>query len=116
MTTKLAKKIHSFKPVFGLVLIMLVFCSSALFGATKSTLNKALITVTGQVTSAADGLPLIGVNILVRGTSKRLTFMSFYFIFLKHSPNENERNIVDVEMQDRLFIYPLYTKKEFDMQ
>lgn len=55
----------------SLTVMLLLFCSVFVFASGVN--NSEAITVSGNVTSSGDGLPLIGVNILIKGTSTGTT-------------------------------------------
>ncbi len=73
MTTKLTNQFNVLLKQAGIILLL--FCLPLLSMGNTSNLEsdseytEAVMTVTGTVTSAADGLPLIGVTILVSGTT-----------------------------------------------
>ena len=71
--TKLSKKLDFLKRKRKLILLFVIsFCLWGLNKAEALAENSTLsaITVSGTVTSADDNSPLIGVNVLVKGTSR----------------------------------------------
>jgi len=58
-----------FKTFTGLVLALLVLsCTSLLGTSLYANENSAVATITGTVTSESDNLPIIGANVMVKGT------------------------------------------------
>ena len=66
MTTKLTN--HSNKSTWAFCLMVLLLCLPSLSQGNPNWVEEVK-PVTGSVTSAADGLPLIGVTVVVKGTS-----------------------------------------------
>ena len=59
----------------AMVMLLLFLPSMAIKAASQS------LTVSGVVTSATDKMPLIGVSVLVKGTTKRSDFSIFVYRF-----------------------------------
>ncbi len=63
------KYIKLSKTISGLALALLVLSCTALFGSSLyANDNSAVATITGTVTSESDNLPVIGANVMVKGT------------------------------------------------
>jgi len=63
------KYIKLSKTISGLALALLVLSCTALFGSSLyANENSAVATITGTVTSESDNLPVIGANVMVKGT------------------------------------------------
>ena len=64
------KYIKLSKTISGLALALLVLTCTSLFGSSlHANENSAVAIVTGKVTSGSDNLPVIGANVMVKGTS-----------------------------------------------
>ena len=63
------KYIKLSKTISGLALALLVLTCTSLFGSSlEANENSAVAIVTGKVTSGSDNLPVIGANVMVKGT------------------------------------------------